>query len=319
MKIDFLNKTDLSLEDMVLLESESSDYLNDRLLEAQREGQMPDQQLLKTGVSFADTTSKKVGNSSWITSVSTMVSLIYESNQTTSILSEKLFDLAISGQILLDFSFTNDYHTIYFEPMENDTSVLYSLDTSSDTDEESSSDSSSDTALVLAISILSIMLVLVSGVLLYISGCLETCRGKCINCLFEEVVDEEFVLAHNSSFKTKTHPTYDDDEEEAEVKSVAASPAPTNASGVLGAQYQVSPMLAGLGIKTPSKLDSGSMMTYDDDDVAATPMSAATNHLPLGITSMRKMPQPESPDVQRGMTGMIMGRFASNTGKKLKL
>lgn len=310
MKVDFVQKVNISTAVIVLLESESSDFLQAQLLNLESKGMMPDQKLLQTSVSFTDASPKKVGNSSWITSVSNMVSLIYETTLPTSMIAEKMLGLALSDNESLDFSFTNESYTVYFEPTENDTSVLYTYD-----DSTSNGDSSTSPALVVAISILSIMLVVVSGVLLYISGCLETCKAKCINCLFEEVVDEEFVLAHNSSFQTKSHPTY---EEEEDVKSVTTSPAPTNASGMLGAQYhQVSPMLAGLGVKTPSKLDSGSMMTYDIDELDTTPMSQATNPLPLGITSMRKMPQPESPDAQRGLTGMIMGRFAGNMGKKL--
>jgi hypothetical protein len=189
---------------------------------------------------------------------------------------------------------------------------------SMDDDDDDDGRSKADGGLVAAVIILSVMVVLVSGVLLYITGGWSECRRGISNCLFEEVDDD-----YDAPRVKNTFPYEHDDRDEEEYNSEEGDEdddsietgIATNATGILGAHSHdenADPM-AGLGIKTPSR-----NMYGDNNGVDMTPMSAMTNNdndapLPLGITSMRKLPQPETPEVQGGLAHMIMERVAKAT------
>jgi hypothetical protein len=175
-----------------------------------------------------------------------------------------------------------------------------------------------DMGLIAAVIILSVMVAVVSGVLLYITGGWSACHQAVSNCLFEEVDDDYDAPQRKNNFRVSTG-SYDDegDEEEEysdegdEEGSIETGIA-TNPTGILGVQSQdenADPM-AGLGIKTPNR------KMYDNQNVDMTPMSAMTtndNDAPLGIMSMRKLPQPETPEVRGGLAHMIMERVAKAT------
>ena len=172
-----------------------------------------------------------------------------------------------------------------------------------------------DMGLITAVIILSLMVVVVSGVLLYITGGWTACQQAVSNCLFEEVDDDYDAPQRKSTFRVSSG-SYDDEEEEYsdegdEEESIETGVA-TNPTGILGVQSQdenADPM-AGLGIKTPNR------KMYDNQNVDMTPMSAMTtndNDAPLGIMSMRKLPQPETPEVRGGLAHMIMERVAKAT------
>jgi hypothetical protein len=187
-------------------------------------------------------------------------------------------------------------------------------------DDDDDGRSKADGGLVAAVIILSLMVVLVSGVLLYITGGWSECRRGISNCLFEEVDDDYDAPRQKNTFPYE-HEHDDPDEEEyseggSEDDDSIETGIATNPTGILGAHSHdenADPM-AGLGIKTPSR----NMYGGDNNGVDMTPMSAMTNNdtdapLPLGITSMRKLPQPETPEVQGGLAHMIMARVAKAT------
>ena len=72
-----------------------------------------------------------------------------------------------------------------------------------------------------------------------------------------------------------------------------------------------------MGIKTPGRYELESVARYDYDDIMITRRSEVMKQMPLGITAMRKVPQPESPDAQSGLRGLIMQRFANKSPQKL--
>jgi hypothetical protein len=177
-----------------------------------------------------------------------------------------------------------------------------------------------DKGLIVAVVMLSVMVMVVSGVLLYITGGWSACHQAVGNCLFEEVDDDYDAPQSKNTFRVSSG-SYDDDDNEGdeeeysdegdEEESIETGVA-TNATGILGVQAQdenADPM-AGLGIKTPSR------NMYGNQNVDMTPMSAMTtndNDAPLGITSMRKLPLPETPEVRGGLAHMIMERVAKAT------
>jgi hypothetical protein len=178
-----------------------------------------------------------------------------------------------------------------------------------------------DMGLVAAVIILSVMVAVVSGVLLYITGGWSACHQAVSNCLFEEVDDDYDAPQRKNTFRVSSG-SYDDEEEdeeedeeysdEGDEEGSIETGVATNPTGILGVQSQdenADPM-AGLGIKTPSR------NMYGDKNVDMTPMSAMTtndNDAPLGIMSMRKLPQPETPEVRGGLAHMIMERVAKAT------
>jgi hypothetical protein len=169
-----------------------------------------------------------------------------------------------------------------------------------------------DMGLIAAVIILSIMVAVVSGVLLYITGGWSACHQAISNCLFEEVDDDYDAPQRKNTFRVSSG-SYDDEEEEySDEEGSIETGVATNPTGILGVQSHdenADPM-AGLGIKTPSR------PMYDNKNVDMTPMSAMTtndNDAPLGIMSMRKLPQPATPEVRGGLAHMIMERVAKAT------
>lgn len=130
-----------------------------------------------------------------------------------------------------------------------------------------------DMGLIVATSCLAFLLVFVSTVLLYITGGWGACINKVMNCLFEEVEEDEdmddYQMAKQATFQVQS---YDEDTQ---------GEATCNPNGVLGAEQNPA---AGIINVHPS-----------------TPTSEMTGGQPLGITSMRKLPQEEL----HGLSSMI--------------
>lgn len=133
-----------------------------------------------------------------------------------------------------------------------------------------------DKGLVLAVAFMVVVLVLVSSVLLYVTGGWRACRVRCMHCLFEEVEEDDYQVQKQATFQVQSY-----DEEDAQDDASTNTGMATNPDGVLG----VNPA-AGLGIKTPSR------PVMDGDGK-------------LGIQSLRKMPQA---DDSSGLSS-IFGRW----------
>lgn len=186
-------------------------------------------------------------------------------------------------------------------------------------------------ALITVTIFLSIALLVIASVVLYITGGWSACQQSCINCLFEEIEEEdEYAVAKKSTFQVQSYdeedPKSDKEEEhndddgehgddDGETKSDLESQAPSEMTeevglrglpeGLLGATHHPNPA-AGLGIKTPNRADSSG---YDSEMM--TPMSEITqDHGALGITSMRKLPLGDDTDdeVEGGLAHLILKR-----------
>jgi hypothetical protein len=169
--------------------------------------------------------------------------------------------------------------------------------------------SSADVGLIAACAILSAILVLVSSVLLYITGGWDAFQRAVTNCLFEEIEeDDENYLAHSkSTFQVQSSDEAenegDEEDDSSSIETGMQSPM-TNPSGMLGGL----PATQGLGIMTPGHNTTGYGEYTPDDDTRMT--ASSSNH--LGITSMRKMPQDGPSESQSGLTQMIMQRLYNN-------
>ena len=152
-----------------------------------------------------------------------------------------------------------------------------------------------DLGLIIATCFLTVMLIVVSSVLLYVTGGWDVCQQKCSNCCFEEV-DDDYAIDNKSTFQVED--PYDDNENGSVETGMV-----TTASGVLGAQLAMDRPGHGLAVHTPAR----TMM----DDETATPMSI---NQPLGIMSMRKM-HSELPVEKGGLTTMIMNRMMPYSNK----
>jgi len=156
-----------------------------------------------------------------------------------------------------------------------------------------------DKGLIAAVCVLAALLLIVSSTLLHVTGGWNACQQKCSNCLFEEIDDDnedDYQVAKKSTFQVQSF------DEESQMSASMA----TNPTGVLGATETMDSAdpTAGMGIKTPARSD------YDSDDMG-TPMSDMTSAEPLGITSMRKLPPPDSSEGQedKGLASMILDRL----------
>lgn len=177
-----------------------------------------------------------------------------------------------------------------FRPYQDNTV----LDTYEDTTK-----TAADKGLIGATVILSVMLVVVSSVLLYVTGFWDICQQRCTNCLFEEVDDN--YIDNKNTFQVDDVIYEDDGTDDNSLETGYQ----TNPSGILGVQrdYGHENPAAGLGIsQTPATM--GNFDTGDE-----TPLSQTDR--PLGITSMREMPQPDTPGTKGGLAQMIMDRFTN--------
>lgn len=179
-----------------------------------------------------------------------------------------------------------------------------------------------DKGLIAITVFLSIALLIVASVVMYISGGWAACQHCCINCLFEEIEEEdEYAVAKKSTFQVQSFDENDrgSKETEGEEQNETESQAPSETTeenqmrtvpgGLLGATQHPNPA-AGLGIKTPNRANTSG---YDSEITNMTPMSEITqdNGGPLGITSMRKLPrmdQSDDEDVEGGLAHLILKR-----------
>jgi hypothetical protein len=180
-----------------------------------------------------------------------------------------------------------------------------------------------DKGLITITVFLSLALLVVATVVLYVSGGWTACQRGCINCLFEEIEEEDdYAIAKKSTFQVQSYDEesgtgsgQEDEDVDVDTDSLAPSEMTQDmrpSNGILGAA-------AGLGIKTPQADTSG----YDSSMYMDTPtgaMSEITNHdNPLGITSMRKLPlgQNEVPShADGGLAHLILQRRAYEAPKQ---
>ena len=163
-----------------------------------------------------------------------------------------------------------------------------------------------DRALVVAVSVLTIMVVLVSCLLLYVTGGWKVCGAKINNCLFMEVDDDDeddndYAIEKRATFQVQS---YDEDDENSGKNS--APGLVTNPSGLLGDEENPA---MGLGVKTPARGRNDD----EDDSYMETPSG-----VPLGIQSVRKLLPPDTPEVEGGLSHLILKHRQEANAKQQK-
>jgi hypothetical protein len=292
MKLTFPSDAAITLEKAVVIETSTAQYFLDLLLQPNTVPGLPPRfDPLQMRVEVAD--SIWVGQTA---TVSATVRLLYQTSskkgatplELASVLSQALADAALK---LPPFSFSTSAPVVVFSINQGDNASIR-LD-----DSKGSNYSSKEIGLIVVTVFLSVVLLIVSSVLLYITGGWTVCKAKLTDCLFEEVEEEdEYEIQQQPTFPIQQSEDADEEDEESNITSLP----PTSASGILGVSRNknVPPPL-----QSPySEADESSAM-YGD---GMTPVSN-----PLGITSMRKLPSPRG-----GFTGMVMQRMARSATKR---
>jgi hypothetical protein len=258
--------------------------------------------VLKVSVGVQQSITRNTGE----VTLDTVVDLVYRSDEGIPLQLDHILAKLVSADSSSTFNPNGiTALSLDFYAVEDDSKIIF-VEAGEDAQR-----SSADVGLIVASVILSAILVLVSSVLLYITGGWEAFQHAVTNCLFEEVEeDDENYLSHSkSTFQVQSSDEAENEgEEDDDISSIETgmqSPM-TNPSGMLGGL----PPTQGLGILTPGHNPSGYGEYTPDDDTRMTVSS--TNH--LGITSMRKMPQDEPPsEAEGGLTKMIMQRMYNNS------
>lgn len=305
MKLTFPTNKEVTLETAFSIETATADYLEALLItttDTQELLLLSDVYPIKFYIDVADRI--VIGSMATVTAA---VTLLYESSESVeplemaTVLSTALKQSNDASTRSFAFSSDSSQVAFIFDAMQNGSAVLDVRNTSGY--------SATEVGLIVVTSFLSLMLVIVSSVLLHITGGWKVCANKLSNCLFEEVDDDEEL---NVVTRKGTYPIQgsedDDDDEESNMTSIP----PSSASGILGVASNRDNPAAGLGILSPNGSDDDSSMMYGD---GVTPESLHNNPMSLGITSMRKLPNFSPEAVRGGFSGMVMQRLTHNDSK----
>ncbi|GAX25567.1 hypothetical protein FisN_28Hh036 [Fistulifera solaris] len=182
--------------------------------------------------------------------------------------------------------------SLTFQAIVDDSKVIFY-------DNDSNGRSTADAGLIAATVIMSFILLLVSSVLLYITGGWDAFKQSVTNCLFEEIDDDDDHYLARSKPDFHVSQTEDDEDRdiEADEPSVVTG-MQTNPSGMLGVRVPTD----GLGI-------GNGYLTDGDEATNFTEMSAPQR---LGINSASKMNDGGRGDESStGLAQMIMRRIGN--------
>ena len=295
MRLSYGVQQDISLENAYEMESQTAEYFESLLIV----DKMAEATVVPLSVRVAVVDRLNSGSQ---TTVNAAVSLLYKSDGKSPLHLDTVLTKTLQqtdSNIKKQFSFVPEETKINFEFqfIDNGIRIL---------DDESNSRSSTEIGLIVATIFLSLILVAVSSVLLHITGGWAVFKAKVSNCLFEEVDDDdeyEYPESDNnkSVYPVRTASYEDDDLEEGE--SNLTSAAPEEGSGIIGVHRNPA---AGLGIRIA---DDESSMMYNGN----TPVSQSS--IPVGISSLRKISKPGTPEARGGLNAMVMHRFARSAEK----
>jgi hypothetical protein len=247
------------------------------------------------------------------------VTLLYRSESESPLMLDQVLE-----QVIQKYSIPSDLRfggapvvNLVFEGLKDDSKIVYVEDN------EGLKKSGQAKGLIVAVSFLSVVLILVSSVLLYITGGWDAIHRCLTNFLFEEVEDGPIYLSRSKSTlgqssdeneangKSKTFGAESEEDvfdnlEDASLEDSAMTGPHLTPKGNLGAM----PVTQGLGIKTPDASEGyGGVETPDES--AITDMTDK----PMGIASMRKMDRSSTPG---GLSQFIMKRLnSSNKGSRI--
>lgn len=261
------------------------------LLTAETEGN----DLLLTILKVSVDIKQNISNRSGQRSLGTTIQLLYRSSEPSPVQLDTLLDDLVKRN---DVSWNVSDMVLVpstFRAVANDSRVVFVENNTSN------GRSSASKGLIAVTVILSIIVLLVSSVLLHITGGWHALGQAIMNCLFEEVEEdsEDNYLTHSkATFQAQSmaeddeDPGPDDGESQFEVQTTM-----TNPSGMLGANARN----LGIVAATPGH-DLSQRYPYTPDDETQITMDSSNQ---LGITSVRKMPQ----DEDGGLAQMILRRI----------
>lgn len=289
MRITFDSIEDeISLEAAYLIENQTSGYFENLLIQEKHLGLLDNYNPFRVHIAVADRITTESA-----TTITAAVSLLYKSK---SVLPSKLENILEEA-----LSLTNaDSHYIAFEPDET-TYISYEFlpgnQATTILDVQDNARSSTEIGLILATVFLSFILVVVSSVLLHITGGWSVFKSKLLNCLFEEVDEEgyDFEISQNKNVYVAN--TASEDEEEK--ASTMTSLPPDSASGILGVQCH-------------PEARSGTRTNDEETSTAFADTPISQSSAPVGITSLRNMPKSGTPETLGGLSGIVMQRCTRN-------
>lgn len=302
MRLSYGVTQDVSLEMAYQMESQTAEYFESLLIVDKQPGLLlpADVDPLSVHVAVAD----RIATASQTTVTAAVSLLYYESDgKIPSVALESILTAAVqmTNSDLPNFSpVPNDAKVSFeFQYIDNSTKVL---------NVGNDSRTSTEIGLIVATILLSVILLVVSSVLLHITGGWAVCKSKVSNCLFEEIDDDdeyEYPEDNNKLGYPVHTESYEDEEQDGDGVSNMTSVLPDSASGILGVNRNPT---AGMGIIRTDVDDEGSSMMYGTSPVSQ-------NSVPVGISSLRKLPKTESPGVRGGLSTMVMNRFARSAEK----
>lgn len=297
LKLTFPSDAAITLEKAVIIETSTAHYLSELLQTSHDVPGIPprfDPLLLRV----------EVADSIWVSTTATVtatVRLLYHTTskkaatplELASVLSQAVAD---ADEKLPPFSFSaSSAPVLVFSVNQGDDASIV-ID-----DSKGSNYSSKEIGLIVVTVFLSVVLLIVSSVLLYITGGWTVCKAKLTDCLFEEVEEDE-----DDHYPIQQQPTFpiqhseDADDAEDEESNITSLP-PTSASGILGVSRNKN--------QPPPPLQSPYSEAEESSAMYGDGMTPVSN--PLGITSMRQLPSPRG-----GFTGMVMQRMARSATKR---
>lgn len=294
MKLTFSTDKAVTIENAFSIESETANYFDALLISNNGTEQLLLSDITPIGIHVDVADSIVIGTTATVTAA---VTLLYESPESAGPLEMAAILLQALEQDVessRSFTFSSDSSSIVFAflTMQNASKVLQV---------RTSGMTTTEVGLIVVTAFLSVMLVIVSSVLLYITGGWKVCTTKLSNCLFEEVDDDEYIVTQKSTYPIQES-TDDDDEEESNITSLP----PSSASGILGVARNRDHR--GLGMLSPGT---------DDDDESSMTYGDSYNLNPLGIVSMRKLPQPDD-SPQGSYSGIVKQRLLLRSANRNK-
>lgn len=284
----------LTVSDAAVIEDQAAAYFMD-LISPQVESSDDLEEILQVTVHALSGQTIQDGQKSLLSAQSS-VNVIYRTGRGVPINIDNLLTRLVEADNISELEFNGlPVNSLSFQGIVNDSKVLFYEDANNGR-------STADAGLIAATVIMSFILLLVSSVLLYITGGWDAFKQAVTNCLFEEIDedDDDHYLARS---KPDFHVSQTEDDEDREIEADEPSVVTgmqTNPSGMLGVRVPTE----GLGI-------GNGYLTDGDEATNFTEMSAPQR---LGIDSASKMALGEGSSGDQapiGLAQMIMRRMGN--------
>lgn len=287
------SQSSLSVSDAAVIEEDAAAYFMDLML-PQVESSDDLDEILEVSVRVLNGRSIQDGQKSLL-SIQSSVSIIYRTGRGLPMNIDNVLTRLVEADNISELKFNElPVDSFKFGGIVNDSKILFYGNAKNER-------TTADAGLIAATVIMSFILLLVSSVLLYITGGWDAFQQAVTNCLFEEVEDDDgdhYLARSKPDFHVS--PTEDDEDREIEADEPSVvTGMQTSASGMLGVRVPTE----GLGI-------GNGYLTDGDEATNFTDMSAPQR---LGINSASKMALGDGGDEEAptGLAQMIMRRMGN--------